>query len=115
MKKIAIVIRALPFNTIRNSEALRCAVGLTIEEENQIQVFFIDDGVWTASSLDSIAAKNNDLDKHVETLEMLGVELIVEQEALIKRDIKVSKEGIIAMHIEAVNQAIREADAVIAF
>lgn len=115
MKKIAIVIRALPFNTIRNSEALRCAVGLTIEEENQIQVFFIDDGVWTASSLDCNAAKNNDLDKHVETLEMLGVELIVEQEALIKRDIKVYREGIIAMQREAINQTIKEADVVIAF
>ncbi|MDI6795249.1 MAG: DsrE family protein [bacterium] len=115
MKKVAIIIRALPFNTIRNSEALRCAVGLTIEEENKIQVLFIGDGVWTAASLDSKAVSSRDLGKHVETLEMMEAELIAEEEALAARGIKVSREEIATKPREGINQAIREADVVMAF
>jgi sulfur relay (sulfurtransferase) DsrF/TusC family protein len=115
MKKIAIIIRALPFNTIRNSEALRCAVGMTIEEENKIQVFFIDNGVWTAASLDSKAAQARELNKHEETLEMMEVELIAEEEALAKRGVKVSRKEIITKPRQSINQAIKEADVVISF
>lgn len=115
MKKVAVVIRAMPFNTIRNSEALRCAVGLTIEEENKIRVLFIDDGVWTAASLDTKAAQARNLNKHVETLEMMEAELMAEEEALTARGIKVSREEIMTKPRQVINQAIREADAVIAF
>jgi len=115
MKRVSIIISALPFNTERNSEALRCAVGLTIEEENKIQVLFIDDGVWTAVSLDCKAAKNQELDKHVETLEMMEVELIAEEEALAERGIKVSRKGIVTKPREVINQVILEADVVMAF
>lgn len=115
MKKVAVVIRALPFNTIRNSEALRCAVGLTIEEENKIQVLFIDDGVWTAASLDTKAASSRDLGKHVETLEMMEAELMAEEEALTARGIKVGRKEIATKPRQVINQAIKEADVVMAF
>jgi sulfur relay (sulfurtransferase) DsrF/TusC family protein len=115
MKKVAIIIRALPFNTIRNAEALRCAVGLTLEEENKIQVLFIDDGVWTASSLDCNLAKKHELDKHVETLIMMEVELIAEQEALATRDIKISRTEIKVQPRQTINQIIKEADVVMPF
>jgi len=115
MKKVAIVIQALPFNTMRNSEALRCAVGMTIEEENKIQVLFLDDGVWTAASLDCKAAKNQELDKHIETLGMMEVELIAEEEALAKRGVKISRKELTTKPREVINQIIFEADVVIAF
>lgn len=115
MKKVAIVIQALPFNTMRNSEALRCAVGMTIEEENKIQVLFLDDGVWTAASLDCKAAKKQELDKHIETLGMMEVELIAEEEALAKRGVKISRKELTTKPREVINQTIFEADVVIAF
>jgi sulfur relay (sulfurtransferase) DsrF/TusC family protein len=115
MKKIAIIIRATPFNTIRNAEALRCAVGLTLEEENKIQVLFIDDGVWISASLDSKKALEYELNKHVETLEMMEVELIAEQEALTKRGLKVSREAIKIKPRQIINQIIKEADVVMPF
>jgi sulfur relay (sulfurtransferase) DsrF/TusC family protein len=46
MKRVAVVIRQSPFNTCRNSEALRMTVGLTLAE-NAITVVFRDDGVYT--------------------------------------------------------------------
>ncbi len=115
MKDVAVVIRALPFNTVRNSEALRCAVGLTIEEGNRIQVLFVDDGVWTAASLDCPAAQKQDLPKHVETLKMMEVELIAEEEALINRDLKISREEIMTKPRQVINEAIKSADVVMAF
>ena len=47
MKKIGVIIRNLPLGTVKNSEALRMSVGLTIEEGNQVNVIFTDEGVLT--------------------------------------------------------------------
>ncbi|MEK7813293.1 MAG: DsrE family protein, partial [Candidatus Desantisbacteria bacterium] len=99
----------------RNSEALRCAVGLTIEEENRVQVLFMGDGVWTAASLDCPAAQKHDLPKHVETLKMMEVELIVEEEALVSRGLKVSQEEITTKPRQVINEAIKSANVVMAF
>ncbi len=115
MKNVAIIIRALPFNTIRNSEALRCAVGLTIEEENKIKVLFIDDGVFSAASLSCPAAQERDLPKHVETLKMMEVELIAEEEALVSRKLKISREEITIKPRQVINEMISSADVVIPF
>ena len=46
MKHVAVVIRQTPFNTCRNSEALRMTVGLTLADHG-IAVIFRDDGVYT--------------------------------------------------------------------
>lgn len=115
MKNVAIVISALPFNTVRNSEGLRCAVGLTIEEENRVCVLFMGDGVWTAASLDCPAAQRRELHKHVETLNMMEVELIAEEEALVSRQLKISREEITTQPRQAINQVIKSSDVVIAF
>jgi sulfur relay (sulfurtransferase) DsrF/TusC family protein len=115
MKNVTVVIHALPFNTVRNSEGLRCAVGLTIEEENRIKVLFIDDGVWTAAFLDCPAAQEQDLHKHVETLKMMEVELIAEEEALVSRQLKISREEITIKPRQVINQMIKSADVVIPF
>ena len=115
MKKVAVIIRALPFNTSRNSEGLRCAVGLTIEDENKVCVLFIGDGVWTAASLDCPAAQERDLNKHVETLAMMEVELIAEEEALANRGLKIRSEEITTKPRLAIYQAILEADVIMAF
>lgn len=115
MKKVAIIISALPFNTMRNSEALRCAVGLTIEEENKVVVLFMGDGVWIAVSLDSIAAQKLALHKHVETLQMMDVEMMAEEEALVSRGLELTCQEIKAKPRQAINQAIQSADVVIPF
>ncbi|MBU1598919.1 DsrE family protein, partial [bacterium] len=104
-----------PFNTVRNEEALRCAVGMTIEEENKIQVLFIDDGVWTAAFLDCQAAQERELPKHVETLSMMEVELMAEEEALANRGLIVSRKEILTKPRQVINQAIKEADVIMAF
>jgi tRNA 2-thiouridine synthesizing protein C len=115
MKKVVIIARTLPFNSIRNSEALRCAVGMTLEEENKVQVIFLGDGVWTAALLDSKAASSHDLGKHVETLEMMEAELVAEEEALNERGIKVNREEINVKSRQAIDEAIKDADVVIPF
>lgn len=115
MKNVVVVIQKLPFNTIRNQEALRCAVGLTLEEENKIKVVFINDGVFTLYSLDSKLAHSYNLPKHIETIIMMGGELIAEEEALASRDIKLNKEMINILPRERINQAIKEADVVMVF
>ncbi|MBU1615636.1 DsrE family protein [bacterium] len=115
MKKIVIIVRALPFNNVRNAEALRCAVGMTIEDENKIKVLFVGDGVWTAATLGSKAAKERDLPKHVETLEMMEVELMAEKEALTARGLELTQAGISVKPRQEIEEAIKEADVVMPF
>jgi sulfur relay (sulfurtransferase) DsrF/TusC family protein len=115
MKRIAIVIRALPFNNVRNAEGLRCAVGMTIEEDNRVGVFFLGDGVWTAATLGSKEAQRRELPKHVETLEMMEAELVAEKEALDARGLRLGQDGVSVKPRKEIDKALKEADTVITF
>jgi sulfur relay (sulfurtransferase) DsrF/TusC family protein len=115
IKKIVIVVRALPFNTPRNAEALRCAVGMTLEDDNHVSVAFVGDGVWTAASLDSEAASSRDLRKHVEALEMMEAEMMAEQETLAARNLEPSFQGIEIKPRDLIDGLIKDADVVMPF
>jgi hypothetical protein len=88
---------------------------MTIEEDNKVSVLFINEGVLTAASIDSDIAAQYDLGKHVETLGMMEVELIAEQEALASYEAKISRQEIITKPKQVINQVILEADVVMAF
>ncbi len=81
MKKATVIIRKSPFNTVRNSEALRMSVGLTLAN-NAVHVVFVDDGVLTLLPSSPEGIGIGAIDKHVQTLELLKHRLIVEQESL---------------------------------
>jgi sulfur relay protein TusC/DsrF len=84
MKQVAVLIRQSPFNTCRNSEALRMTVGLTLAD-NAIAVIFRDDGVYTLLPTQPALIGSLEIDKHLETLQLLDVRLIAEQESLDER------------------------------
>jgi sulfur relay (sulfurtransferase) DsrF/TusC family protein len=114
MKKIVVIISKPPFNTIRSSEALRCAVGLTLEDENRVSVLFLGDGALTASSLTTKRAEELGWRKHIETLEMMEAELVAEKEASERYGLELS-EPIKIEPKEKIYQAIMEADSIIPF
>jgi len=80
-KHVAVVIRRTPFNSERNSEALRMSVGLTTGD-NRVSVVFLEDGVLTLSRLQPAIIAADDVGKHLQACEMLGVRLVADEEAL---------------------------------
>jgi sulfur relay (sulfurtransferase) DsrF/TusC family protein len=84
MKQVAVVMRQSPFNTCRNAEALRMTVGLTLGE-HAIAVIFRDDAVYTLLATQPALIGSLEIEKHLETLQLLHVRLIAEQESLSER------------------------------
>jgi sulfur relay (sulfurtransferase) DsrF/TusC family protein len=114
MKQIAVVMRQSPFNTCRNAEALRMTVGLTLGE-NTIVVIFRDDGVYTLLSTQPALIGSLEIDKHLETLQLLHVRLVAEQESLSQRNLSHPKWDIERLAQREIAQLLAESDATICY
>jgi sulfur relay (sulfurtransferase) DsrF/TusC family protein len=114
MKRVTVVIRKSPFNTCRNSEALRMTVGLTLGDHS-ISVIFRDDGVYTLLPTQPALIGALDIDKHLETLQLLKVRLIVENEALTERKLSQLKWDLERVARHEVAQLLADSEAVICY
>lgn len=86
MRTITVIIRNLPLNTTRVSEALRMSVGLTLSDD-RVQVILIDNAVYAISRLKPEIIGMNELSKHLETLPMLKGRIVADKKDLEKRGI----------------------------
>lgn len=82
---VTVVITRTPFNTFRNSEALRMSVGLTLNEANRVQVAFVGDGVYTLAPLKPKMVGSLETEKHLQTLKLLNCRLVAEKGAVEER------------------------------
>jgi sulfur relay (sulfurtransferase) DsrF/TusC family protein len=114
MKRVAVVIRQSPFNTCRNSEALRMTVGLTLGD-NGIAVIFRDDGVFTLLPTQPALVGALDIDKHIETLQLLNVRLVAERESLAERDLSQVKWDIERLGRREIAQLLADSEAIICY
>jgi sulfur relay protein TusC/DsrF len=114
MKRVAVVIRKSPFNTCRNSEALRMTVGLTLGE-NAIAVIFREDGVYTLLATQPALIGSLEIDKHLETLQLLNVRLIVERESLTERSLSHLKWDVERLARREVAHLLAESEAIICY
>ncbi len=87
MKKITVIVKNLPMNTRRNSEALRMSVGLTLCGDN-VTVIFLDDGVHSAAPAKPELIGAPTLKKEFEALPMMKCEMLADKPSLEKRGIK---------------------------
>lgn len=114
MKRVAVVIRHSPFNTCRNSEALRMTVGLTLAD-NAIAVIFREDGVYTLLPTRPDVIGSLEIDKHLETLQLLNVRLIAEQEALEERQLAQLKWNVERLPRHEVARLLAESEAIVCY
>lgn len=113
-RKVCVVLRRVPVSSLRNSEALRMSVGLTLAD-NDVAVVFLGDGVYTLAALKPELLPSADVAKHLEALGMLGCRLVAEGEALEEREL-----GELAWSVERlargdIARMLAEAEAVIAY
>jgi sulfur relay (sulfurtransferase) DsrF/TusC family protein len=115
-KRIVVVVRHSPFNTARDEEALRVAVGLTIANPDPA-VLLLDDAVWLALPLAPEAIDRPQVRKHWETLADLGLRRLAERESLRERGITPER---LAAGVETVSRSevadlLAVADAVLVY
>ena len=113
MKNVVVIIRNSPFNTVRNSEALRMSVGLTLEEDNKITVLFIEDGVYLLGETNPNAISSGEIHKPLDTLRLLKHTLVADKESLGSRNIVQLKYNVEILTRKEVSDTISKADVVI--
>jgi sulfur relay (sulfurtransferase) DsrF/TusC family protein len=114
MKHVTVVMRKSPFNSCRNSEALRMTVGLTLGD-NVIVVVFRDDAVYTLLPTQPGLIGSLEIDKHLETLQLLNVRLVAERESLTERMLSHVKWDVERLTKQEVAQLLAESDAIICY
>ena len=90
-KKLVVVIRSAPFGW-KTFEALRQAVGSAMEHETI--VVFIRDGVYALTDWNPKIIGIEPFDKSIQALGMMDASIIVEDEAIRERGIKLKDWGI---------------------
>ena len=112
MKNVVVIIRNSPFNTVRNSEALRMTVGLTLED-NKITVIFLEDGVYLLGETNPKVISSGEIHKHIDTLRLLKHTLVAEKESLDLRNIEKLKYNVKVLTHAEISDTISKADVVI--
>lgn len=112
-KRVAVIVRNMPFNSERNSEALRMTVGLTTGD-HELTVLFLDDGVLSLRRTDPALIGADDANKHFDACRMLGVRLVAEEEALRRHGVTPAKPVDVVARDEAL-RAIADAEVVVPF
>ena len=115
-RKVVVLIRHSPLNSIRNSEGLRQSVGLTLAD-NAVTVILLDGAAWLATSVAPEVVSGGEVKKHIQTLPLLKGRVLVERESLERHGIDQSSvmKGIEVANRDAVISEITEAGAVVAF
>lgn len=89
-------------------------VGLTLAE-NVITVIFRDDGVYTLLATQPSLIGSLEVDKHLETLQLLNVRFVAEQEALTERKLVDLKWEVERLAREEVARLLADSEAVICY
>lgn len=77
-KKVTLVVRCTPLNSVKAAEALRHAVGLTLAD-NQVTVILLDKAAFLALPQ---VVKGGEIRKHLDALSVLKARTKVERESL---------------------------------
>ena len=110
-KKIAVIIRRTPFNTIRNIEGLRMAVGVTLRDDS-VTVIFMDEGVRHAGQLHSGIVGAKDTSEEIEMLKMIAHRLVADEDAAKSRNVELLS-GIEPISDNLIAELIADSDVVI--
>lgn len=110
-KKIAVIIRRTPFNSIRNIEGLRMAIGATLRDDS-VTVMFLDEGVRHAGQLHSNIVGAKDTSEEIEMLKIISHSLVVDEDAAKSRNVELLS-GIEPISYGMIVDLIADSDVVI--
>jgi sulfur relay (sulfurtransferase) DsrF/TusC family protein len=114
MKRVVLVLRRTPLNHIKNLEAFRLGLGLTLSNLD-VTVVMVDEGVFNAIEMKPEIVDRPQVDSFLNYYEDVGVQLLAEREALDKYGVNTLRKGVEAVERQAIVEVIRGADVVIPF
>lgn len=86
VKKLLLIIRTAPFNTVSVPEALRMSIGLTVHD-NRVSILLIDDGVWNSLSIAPHIVGRPDINDSIELFSACGIKVFADESSLKERNI----------------------------
>lgn len=115
-KKVVVLLRRSPLNTVKNSEALRHCVGLTMAE-NRVTAILTGPAVWLALPVNPKQVGGGEIKKHLDFLPRLKARILVDRTTMEQYDID---QGRLPPGIKVISRAelvaeLTEADVVIPF
>ena len=108
------MMRRSPFSTVRNFEALRSCVGLSMGDA-PLTMLFVEDGVYTLSAKGKPVLDGFDWNKHLEMLKELDFQFVVEKESADERGVTEFNWEPDVMSREQVAALLKDAKAVITY
>ncbi|MBI4666616.1 MAG: DsrE family protein [Nitrospinae bacterium] len=110
MKNVLVVVSSAPSPAV--SEKLRMAVGLTLEDGNNVSVLMIDDGVYAGLGHDR-SKTGVEIDKHLAMLELMKKDIYAHQPSCGQRNVKLSRFGVKLVDGEGLKDLLSAAGAIL--
>jgi sulfur relay (sulfurtransferase) DsrF/TusC family protein len=114
MKRVLLLLRHTPLNHIKNLEAFRLGLGLTLSN-HEVTVAMVDEGVFNAIDLKPEVVDRPQVDAFLDLYDDVGVRSIAEREAVERHGIEALRKGVEVVDRKVILEAVRAADVVIPF
>lgn len=113
-KQVTVLFRGTPFASRRLAEGLRMGVGQTLAE-HRVRLIFVGDAVYILGGGTPSAIGGGEVALPLETLGMLGGELVAEAEALEARGVRLVYSNVRLASRAEIARLLLESDVVIAW
>ena len=110
-KKVLVVLRVSPFNSVRLSEGLRMSLGLTLSQ-NALKILFTGPSVFALMPSNSMP---HDCSKHLSFLKELGIPIYADLGSIDEFHLEDLLEGVETVDRTGMKKMFEEAEAVIPY
>jgi sulfur relay (sulfurtransferase) DsrF/TusC family protein len=114
VKHCVLILRNAPLNHIKNLEAFRIGLGLTLSS-NEVTVAMVDEGVFNAVEMRPELVERPSVEAFLGFYDDVGVRQLADREALERYGVEKLRNGVAAVDRGEIVAAIRQADVVIPF
>ncbi len=114
MKRVVLLLRHTPLNHIKNLEAFRLGLGLTLSN-NEVTVAMMGEGVFNAINFAPEVVDRPSVAEFLGYYEAVGIRSVAEEEAVQKYKIDSLRDDVTLESRKTILDIVRSADVVIPF
>ena len=114
MKRVVVILRHTPLNHIKNLEAFRLGLGLTLSN-NEVTVAMVDEGVLNAINLKPEIVDRPSVSSFLEYYEDVGIRSIADKDSVKRFGLTELRDEVVLVERQEIIDAIRDAEVVIPF
>jgi len=114
MKRVVMVLRHTPLNHIKNLEAFRLGLGLTLSN-NEVTVVMVDEGVLNAIDFRPEIVARPSVASFLDYYQDVGIRSLADQGSVKHFGLTTLREGVELVPRQEIIDAIRDAEVVIPF